>query len=255
MIPGSSRNWLAVNAVQQSTWKNQNNMTTPPPKKSIVRSPLRLGFFLAPLAVACLALMPFAQSAQAVGPEPNEGDLIGNVSEEDDAVADLGGDMVEAAVGQAAETGNRQVIPFHFEKNLQCAGGKVTLDGKVVVTFKHTSLGVVQPHSLKLEGFRGTAKSGNRKLVAKKLRFTRAVSIEENVTGHKEGQFSFEFKVTGPGLPVAREPLIILVRYGCGEDFRPRDLRTPCSRPNRYIFEEGKVTKMIPDKPRVECSF
>ena len=66
--------------------------------KSMGRSPLQLGFFLAALAVAC-SVMPFAQSAQAVGPEPNEGDLIGNMAEEDDAVAELGSDTVEAAMG------------------------------------------------------------------------------------------------------------------------------------------------------------
>ena len=44
--------------------------------------------------------MPFARSAQAVSPEPSEGDLIVNMAEEDDAVAQLGSDTENAAAGQ-----------------------------------------------------------------------------------------------------------------------------------------------------------
>jgi len=146
------------------------------------------------------------------------------------------------------------VINFNIKKPLECAGGDVVLTGNVVVTFKHTDLGVVQPSSLKIEGFKGIAKAGNRKLVAKNLHFTRGVSSIEKVNGHKEGEFSFEFHVTGPGLP-GGAPLNILFRYGCGHDFRPPAKRTPCPNPNRYEYEDGKVTKMMAAKPKVECIF
>jgi hypothetical protein len=138
-------------------------MTTPPPKKSIGRSPLRLGFFLAALAVACLALMPFAQSAQAVGPEPNEGDLIGNMAEEDDAVAELGDDT-EAAVGQAGNNPNQLVIKIKPTK-CQCIGSsneKVNLSGEFQISFKVGEFGdlrgvVVPVLPVKLsKGFKGT---------------------------------------------------------------------------------------------------
>jgi hypothetical protein len=212
-------------------------MTTPDSKTSIGRSPLRLGFFLAALAVACLALMPFAQSAQAVSPEPNEGDLIGNMAEEDDAVAELGSDTVEAAMGQAAENPNKRVINFNFKKPLQCAGGDVILSGKVVVTFRHLSTGKVVPHSIKLEGFTGTAKSDNRKLVAKELRIEGLTVKHDN--GRGDGQFDFQFIVTGPALPVGRRPLRIRVFYQM----------------NKYIFHQGEVKKLTPDdRPSVRCN-
>ena len=67
MVPGSARNWIAVNAVQQSNLKKMKpiNMTTPRLIKSIGRSPLRLALLLIPLVFACFALSP---RAQAVSP-------------------------------------------------------------------------------------------------------------------------------------------------------------------------------------------
>ena len=210
------------------------NMTAPHLKKSIGRSPLRLGFFLPALAVACFALMPFAQSAQAVSPEPNEGDLIGNMAEEDDAVAELGSDTVEAAMGQAANTPNKREIQIKITKPLQCAGGNVILSGKVVVTFRHPEVGLVLPHSVKLTGFKGTAVAGNRALQAKNFKwkwFDRGDHQKE-----KERSFNFEFLVTGPGIGAA-PPLRFLVRYT-----------------NTYEWEKGNVTKFFPDNsPTVRC--
>src|SRR6476659_2191899 len=56
MVPSSTRKWIAVNAVQQSNKKMKTkNMTTPATKKSINWSPLRLGFILIPLLLACFA--------------------------------------------------------------------------------------------------------------------------------------------------------------------------------------------------------
>ena len=208
-------------------------MTTPHLKKSMHWSPSRLGLLLVPVVFACFAL---SQSARAVGPELNEGDLIVNMAEEDDAVAELGSDTVEAAMGQAANTPNKRVINFNIKKPLQCAGGDVILRGNVLVTFKHTSPGTVQPTSLKFEGFTGTAKSGNRKLVAKDLRGAGDFKVK-HVDGHGKGKFSFEFKVTGPGLP-GGSPLRIRVLYQI----------------NEYIFEEGEVKKLTPDdRPVVRC--
>ena len=207
-------------------------MTTPHLKKSMGRLPSRLGLLI-PVVFACFAL---AQSAQAVGPEPNEGNLIVNMAEQDDAVAELGSDTVEAAMGQAANTPNQRVINFNIKKPLECAGGDVILSGNVLVTFKHTSPGVVQPTSLKLEGFTGIAKSGNRKLVAKDLRGAGSFSVQHE-NGNGEGKFGIQFKVTGPGLP-GGSPLRILVTYS----------------PNVYIFEQGEVKKLIPDaRPTVRC--
>ena len=168
-----------------------------------------------------------AQSAQSVGPE-----------------SVLSSETENSATGQGDNT---REIPINFQKPRQCAGGDVTLSGKVLVTFEHTSVGVVQPSFIKLEGFRGIAKSGNRKLVAKNLRFWGPVTTG-NQNGQHEGKFSFEFDVFGPGLPGGR-PLHIRVRYGCGKN-------TGCASPNRYIFEQGKVTNMFPDEtPKVECIF
>jgi hypothetical protein len=60
MIPGSARNWIAVNAVQQSNLNKKiktKNMTTLPLRKSIGRSPLRRGFLSTALLSALLGVM------------------------------------------------------------------------------------------------------------------------------------------------------------------------------------------------------
>jgi hypothetical protein len=150
--------------------KIKNNMTTPPLKKSIGRSPLRLGFFLAAVAVACFALMPFAQSAQAVGPEPDEGDLVGNMAEEDDAVADLGGDTenveegnavldFSTGMGNAAMIGkqvkgkpNQWVIKIDFEKFIMCAMEKVRFRGELHFKFQPGDGGNVGFTDIRLKG-------------------------------------------------------------------------------------------------------
>jgi hypothetical protein len=99
----------------------------------------------------------------------------------------------------------------------------------------HPSVGVVVPHSVKLEGFRGIAKSGNRKLEATKPRFVEPdFQLDEDT---KEGKFSVQFHVTGPGLP-GGSPLRIRVKYN----------------PNVYKYADGKVTKLTPDPvPIVRC--
>ena len=213
-------------------------MTTLHFKKSMGRSPSRLGLLLIPVVFACFAV---AQSAQAVGPESNEGDLIGNVAEEDNAVLELGSDTIEAAMGEVAENPNKRVLQIKdFEKSLQCAGGKVKLSFKVMVTFTQPRIGVVVRHSIKFLEFKGTAVAGGRELEAteKDLTFLHLPpnSINED---KKEGYFAFQFKVTGPGLPAVRPPFQFLVKY----------------QDNFYKWREGKVTNVIWDKtPVVKCS-
>src|SRR5215475_10541119 len=96
---------------------------------------------------------------------------------------------------------NQWVIPVNITKPLQCAGGNVTLHANLVVTFTNVpDLEVVTRPPLKLEGFRGTAVSGARKLAVnpKDLDFLPFINVN---TGTGEGKFGVEFKVTGPGLP------------------------------------------------------
>jgi hypothetical protein len=228
------------------------------------RSPLRLGFFLAALAVACLALMPFAQSAQAAEEnnalledntaeennalledntaEEDNALLEDNMAEENDAVAEPGSDTVEAAeaaMGQAADNPNKRVIPIIIEKNLQCAGGKVILKGDLVVSFKDFGSPFngarVRPNALKLVRFKGTAVSGRRKLVAKDLRL---IGRFRPLNG-RPGFFGFnvQFVVTGRELP-GGSPLRFAVRYDG----------------NLYKYKDGKVTHWVPDKkPTFKC--
>src|SRR5260370_34866798 len=73
MVPDSTRNWIAVNAVQQSSLNKKlktKNMTTLNLRKSIGRSPLRLGFLLIPMVLVCFALSP---AVRAVDPPPDRG--------------------------------------------------------------------------------------------------------------------------------------------------------------------------------------
>lgn len=185
--------------------------------------------------VQCLLIaLLFASFAvvQSVQAELPEADPIDNVAEEGNAI-------LEAAVGQAANTPNQRVMGIDITKFLGCAAGNVRLGGNVVVTFTHPQVGVVLRHSIKFEGFRGTALAGNRKLEAteRDLKFLNYLSYEKT-SGGGEGRFGFEFYVTGPGLP-ASSPFRFLVRYN----------------DNRYKWREGKVTQVIWDQtPIVKCS-
>jgi hypothetical protein len=208
-------------------------MTTPRLIKSIGRSPLRLALLLVPLLFACFAI---AQSAHAVSPEGNEGDLIGSMAEDDDAVAELGSGTGTAAAGQSIKIGhNKWIIPIDFTKPLQCAGGNVIVHANLVVTFKNVpDVGVVR-HELKLEGFRGTATNGSRKLEAKDLKFLPYVKVDSKNGGPA---FGFKFIVTGPGFQQGVAPLSFNVIYNG----------------NRYKFKDGKVTHLIADDtPLIKC--
>src|SRR5437588_6199169 len=100
MVPGSARNWIAVNTVQQSTStkKKTNNMTTLQFKKSLGRSlSWRCGFVL--LALACFVLI---QNTQAVNPPPDGGYPGANTAEGTDALFSLTSGIANTAVGQNA---------------------------------------------------------------------------------------------------------------------------------------------------------
>jgi hypothetical protein len=78
MVPGSSRNWIAVNAASTiQPQQEKQNMTTLRLIKSIDRSPLRLGLVLIALALACLALPPQAGAVCEEGCESNGNTFLG----------------------------------------------------------------------------------------------------------------------------------------------------------------------------------
>jgi hypothetical protein len=78
---------LQLNAVRQSSLnKKKQNMTTLRLRKSIGRSPLRIGLLLIPLALAYFALSP---SVQALNPPPDGGYPRGNTAEGEDSLNGL----------------------------------------------------------------------------------------------------------------------------------------------------------------------
>jgi hypothetical protein len=86
MVPGSARNWIAVNAVQQFSLNKEKTktMTTLHLRKSIGLSPLRLAFLLIPLVLIGFALL---SRAQAVSPPPDGDYGTGNIAEGLDALS------------------------------------------------------------------------------------------------------------------------------------------------------------------------
>src|SRR5712672_2054427 len=96
MVPGSARNWIAVNAVQQSNLHKKRNMTTLHLRKSIGRSPLRHGYLLIPLTLACFALLP---TVRAVTPAPDGGYPNNNTAEGDNALLKLTVGRDNTAIG------------------------------------------------------------------------------------------------------------------------------------------------------------
>ena len=136
-----------------------------------------------------------------------------------------------------AENPNQRVIPVNLQEAQQCAGGgDVIVRGNLVVTFEHSKVGIVKADSVKLEDFTGTAVTGNRQLEAKNPTLVKTRTSLDR--GKKQGKFTVEFKVTGPGLP-GGAPLCILVRYNA----------------NFYQYHEGEVTEWVPDNtPVFVCS-
>jgi hypothetical protein len=96
-------------------------MTTPHLKKSIGRSPLQLGFFLAALLFASFAVT-------ANGADPEHGKEVGR---------------------------NKWEIATRFEDNAQCAGGHVVVGGKLKVEFEVATFKgkkVVLPKTVEVNG-------------------------------------------------------------------------------------------------------
>jgi hypothetical protein len=90
MAPGSARNWISVNAVQQSNIRKKQsknmkpkNMTTSRLRNSFKRSPWRCGVFLVPLALVCFGLSP---AVRAVTPAPDGFYPTWNTAEGQDAL-------------------------------------------------------------------------------------------------------------------------------------------------------------------------
>jgi trimeric autotransporter adhesin len=105
MVPGFSLNWIAINAVQQSSLKQKlrtKNMTTLHLRKSIGRSPLRFRFLLIPLVLVCFAFSP---TARAVLPAPDGGYPNGNTAEGQNALFSLTTGFNNTAVGFEALQG------------------------------------------------------------------------------------------------------------------------------------------------------
>src|SRR5437773_954725 len=93
------RNWIAVNAVQQSKLNKklkQKNMTTLHLRKSINQSPSRRGFFLIPVVLVCLGLSP---AARAVSPPPDGGYPNATTAEGTDALLSLTTGIANTAIG------------------------------------------------------------------------------------------------------------------------------------------------------------
>jgi hypothetical protein len=88
MVSGSARNWIAVNAVNNST--STKKMKTLHLRKAISRSPLQCGLLFIPLAlaIACFALPPTAR-ALLPPPAPDGGYLNGNTAEGTSALFNL----------------------------------------------------------------------------------------------------------------------------------------------------------------------
>src|SRR5512133_2573315 len=95
MVPSSTRNWIAANAVQQSTLDKikTKDMTTLHLRKSLDRSALRFGLLL---VLVRFALLP---NAQAVSPPPDGGYQNFNTAEGTNALLSLTTGIYDTALG------------------------------------------------------------------------------------------------------------------------------------------------------------
>jgi hypothetical protein len=103
MIPGPARNWIAVNAssTNQPQQKMKSNTITPLHlRKSIDCSPLRCGFLLLPVVLACFALLP--PKAFGVLPGPDGGYANDNTAEGTNALFSLTTGAANTATGSKA---------------------------------------------------------------------------------------------------------------------------------------------------------
>jgi hypothetical protein len=230
----------------------KNNMTTPHLKKSLDRSPLRLGLFLAALAVAYFALMPFAQSAQAA--EENNALLEDNTAEEDDAVLDLTAVAGNAAINGKEKKPNQWVIKIDFEKFIMCAMEKVRFRGELHVKFEPQDFGNVGPKGAPtLKGMvpgkpfsaKGTSpKPLGRTYVLENNKGKPGGGIKvRNENGLGNGSFKRKFKFTAkPNPPSQGDPTL-------GEKVQFTVEFTLL-----YDFKEGKnVYRLESRPPEIEC--
>src|SRR6266496_3759203 len=126
MIPGSERNWIAVNAVQQIQSQQKvktKNMTTLIVRNSINRPPLWHGLVLITLVLACFGLLP--QTQAALPPEiPGNPDgcyPAFNTAEGCNALSGLGPGIGNTGLGWYA-------LGFNFGGSLNTAVGAGALD-------------------------------------------------------------------------------------------------------------------------------
>ena len=134
MVPSSVRNWIAINAVQQSSLNK--NMTTLHLRNSISRSPVRRGFPVVVLALA-LAFVALPQMAPAVTPAPDGGYPNGNTAEGDGALQGLTTGPGNMAIGFEALF-SQQPSKFVFKD----ASGRAT---SVDVVDKYQPNKIVRP--------------------------------------------------------------------------------------------------------------
>jgi hypothetical protein len=107
-VPGSARNWIEVNEIKQPNLNKKmktKNMTTLQLRESSGRSPLRRGFLLIPLVLACFALSP-APKAFGVTPAPDGGYPNGNTAEGTNALLSLTSGSANTANGGEALVSN-----------------------------------------------------------------------------------------------------------------------------------------------------
>lgn len=159
----------------------------------------------------------------SVQAEPDEGDLIGNLTEEDNAVLKLGSYTEEAAVGQATNGPNEQVIQINptFCQCVGTSGGeRVNLRGEFQISLKPGEFlgrrGVVPVLPVKLsKGFDGVcsgaeeclvgigAKTRRQYMAKKALKFLLSSNQEQDkpkletfANGGGKGRFLFGVVIT-----------------------------------------------------------
>lgn len=186
-----------------------------------------------------LASFAVVQSAQAIGPEPSEDDLIGNMAEEDDAVLDLSAETGNAAMGQPNQTPNHRLIRIDFRKSISCAE-VVKVSSQWHVHFKKISEGAVEVESANLKQFSGKGETTGRKYMAGKAFFPeKSVTIKNGI---KEGKFVLEFVVIGPPNPAGKP------------DPNPRrTFRFKVQQTVRYKFAMGKVKSLDKGAIDIDC--
>ena len=195
------------------------------------------------LFLALLCLAPITPTSRGVSPAADGSYPNGNTVEEDNALLDLSTDTENAAMGPAANNPNHRVIPFNFET--RCGCDVVILQGELHITFGHREFfGVRQfgPVGLKLQKFRGTAKTTGRMYEAQRLKIAGPVKEKKPLNGLGVGEFTLQFLVTGdPNKPPKADPC------------PTRKIRLELRRTLIYDFSKGEVTRLNSGKFNVDC--